>query len=340
MDNKITIKQIAEMAGVSVAAVSFVVNGKKGVSEETRQKILDIIEKTNYTPNVNSQRLILQKSFNIIVALDREELPINNFFYAEIMNSMVHAASKLGYNIVLVTVREKFEGSRLSKTLMQHNADGVIFLGDISREFCEKVERFNVPYVIIDSQKNNPDYHCVRADYLKSSYAAVKYLIDNGHKDIAIIGSDKIPDYFDCNFEGFKKVMEDNHLTVNNDWIQSKAVDTQSCEKCMQNILDQNKKPTGIFCTSDIVAICVMNYLQKKGYQVPGDFSVCSIDDISMSEYHFPSLTTIHIDKKAMGESAVKMLDKLINGEDTPKQVVVSSEYIVERNSVKKVTES
>ncbi|MBE7047730.1 MAG: LacI family transcriptional regulator [Ruminococcaceae bacterium] len=335
MDKKITIKQIAQMAGVSVASVSYVVNGKKGVGEETQKKVMEIIEKTNYTPNVNSQRLILKKSFNLIVALDEKESPINNFFYAEIMNSIVESAAKLRYNIVLITVGDKYEGSRLNTTLLQHNADGIIFLGDIKPKFAEEISKTNTPYVIIDSQKTNPPYPCVRADYKQSSRIGVRHLVENGHKRIALIGSDKVPDYFEWIYEGYIDVLNEESIKIKKEWIQSNAFDAQGSEICIENILMCKERPTAVFCSSDIVAICVMNYLQKRGYSIPQDFSVCSIDDISMSKYHYPALTTIHIDKKAMGEIAVNMLDKLINGEDTDTDISVTSEILVKRNSVK-----
>lgn len=337
MGGKLTIKQIADMAGVSVAAVSYTLNGKKGVGEATRKRILDTIENTNYTPNVNSRRLILQRSFNILLVIDADNSPLDNLFYMEIMSSIVDNGAKYGYNVVLVKLTETFEESGLKNTLLQHNADGIIFLCDISPDFQKSINKIGTPFVVIDSQRTNPPYPSIRADYNIASQCATKYLVENGHTKIAMLGSDNIPEYYMCTFEGYKNVLEEHGIDVKSEWIQSNANNDVAIKNCVQKLLDSDGVPTAIFCSSDFIAVNAMSYLQTLGYILPDDFSVCSIDDITLSRYHFPSLTTVRIDKEAMGKLAVDVLSELINGEETKINVTVPSCELVIRNSVKKI---
>lgn len=331
----VTIKQIAKMAGVSISAVSIVLNGKKGVSEQTRRRILQVIKEMNYTPNVNSRRLILQRSFNIMVVLDEDMSPLANNFYTSVLNALVKRGSDLGYHIVLILNAETFEGSPLSSALSQRNVDGMIFFRDISPELQIPIQKADIPFVVVDSQENEPPYPCIRGDYELSAYAATNYLIGLGHKRIALIGMKRIPNYFMHSFSGYKAAMEEAKLPVQMDWIQSGAHDEHSAGACMAKILQSAELPTAIYCTGDAFAIGVMNHLQDRGYRIPEDFSVMGIDDIAIASCYRPSLTTIRIDMEHMGRMAVELLDQLINHVEVDTNQTVASDRIIERCSVR-----
>ena len=338
MKEKLTIKQIANMAGVSVASVSYALNGQKGINEETRKRILDIVNKTNYTPNVNSKRLILQRSFNILLVIDSEASPFNDFFYVEVINSIVEHCTSVGYHTVLANLKNGFDSSVLKKTLLQHNADGIIFLCDICDSLKSDINKLGTPFVVVDSQKKNPDYPSVYADYSKASYYAVKHLLDNGHKDIAMLDLGAVPEYYALTFEGYKKALTEHGIDLDSDLVKTGISTEEDIYGYLIELENKHKVPTAVFCSSDFVAINVMNCLQKKGYVLPDDFSVCSIDDIILARYHFPSLTTVKIDKVSMGKIAVHMLDRLINKEETETSVEMPSYEIMVRESVKKIT--
>ena len=337
MAKNITIKQIAEIAGVSVSAVSFVLNGKKGVSIDTRERVLKVINENNYTPNVNSRRLILKRSFNILIAIELQNSPFNDFFYSSVMRYIVEYGSAYGYDTVLVPVTDSFSGSRLESALLEHNADGIIFLRDISEELRKNIEKTGIPFVVVDSQKSEPPYPCIRGDYVLASYLSTKHLIENGHKKIAFIGSKQIDDFYKSTYAGFCKAMAEYGLEINSEWVKSSAKDEVSARICMKEIIEAKNKPTAAFCAGDLFAVSAMNYLQTNGYLLPQDFSFSSIDDISLAHYHFPSLTTVHIDDETMAKRAVDMLVKLMNNQETVTDVIVQSDNLIIRNSVKNI---
>lgn len=330
----VTIKQIAELAGVSVPAVSYVLNGKKGVSDETRERVQSIINDLNYTPNVNSRRLILQRSFNLLVCLDTSVSTLDNLFYTEVLNAIVSRAAQLGYNTVLSHDGVNERKDHLLETLSQRNADGIIFLRDIPSSLSQCIQQTGAPFVVLDSHKKEPPYPCIRTDLECSSYVATRHLIAHGHQKIAFIGMDRLPDFYVRSFGGYRRALSEENLPIQLDWIQSDAYDERSAQLCMERLLACQTLPTAVYCAGDIFAIGAMNLLQNRGYRIPEDFSVIGVDDIVLARYYHPALTTVHIDKQRMGALAVEMLDALISGQPTEQTAFIASDMLIERSTV------
>lgn len=337
MSERVTIAKIAQLAGVSVSAVSFVLNGKKGVSDATRARVLEVIRDTNYTPDVNSRRLACNRSFNILVAVENETSPLSNYFYSSVLNYIVEHGTARGYNVVLAMIAQPFSGSRFESTLLQHNADGIVFLHDISDSLQRAVEAIGVPFVVLDSQKSEPPYPCVRGDYVTASYVSTRHLIENGHKKIGFIGSSYIDEFCTATYEGYRRAMAEGDLAICEEWVCTDARDERTAQKCMQALLKASDVPTAVFCAGDLFAVAAMNYLQSNGYVLPHDFSFSSIDDISLARYHYPALTTVRIDDEIMACQAVEILDGLINGHETEVDVVVRSDDLIVRDSVRNI---
>jgi len=202
-----------------------------------------------------------------------------------------------------------------------------------------ELNKIKIPYVVIDSQKANPEYVSVKSDYELSSYVSTKYLIECGHKKIAFIGMSKVPDFYITSFNGYKRAISEHSLSFYPDWIQGDAYDDVSAYNCMKNILSSNEIPTAVFCAGDILAIGAMNCAHDMGYKIPYDISFSSIDNIAAAEYCRPKLTTIDIDKVGMGEKAIELLDAQINNCLSEKVYVVKSDKIIVRDSVRNLNE-
>ncbi len=333
---KLTIKEIAEMAGVSRTTVSFVLNNKHGISEETRKKVIDVIKQTNYIPNVNSRRLILKKSFNINVAVKQNASPFNNLFYMEVTKGIVNKSEEFGYSIVFSNISDSIHSSSLYHAMTQKNTDGIIFLQDVNSSVLQEVERNGIPYVVVDTHRIHPNYICVRGDYELSSYTAVNYLIKKGHRDIAFIGMGAISEFYLSTFNGYKKALSNANISFIPDWVQSDATNEETGYKCMESIIRSSKLPTAVYCAGDILAIGAMKCAKYYNYNIPNDISFFGLDDILLSKYIEPSLSTIRIDEEEMGNKAVDLLVKLINKENCSSYTVVSDK-IIERDSVREI---
>ena len=335
---KNNIKHISELAGVSTTAVSFVLNNRPGVSEKTREKVLRIIEEENFTPNVNSRRLILKRSFNILVIID-PICALDNLFYSTILQAIICRSQALGYSTVVSTYDGPIEDSAVAAAISQKNADGLIFLSDLEDPDLAYLQRVGIPFVVVDSHRKDAPYHCVRGDYARSAQVATEYLIACGHRDIAFESYGNRPEFFAATFSGFQSVMEAHGLAIPERWVLRTAVDADTARAEISRLLASTSLPTAILCACDLFAIVGMNCAQQAGLRVPEDLSFCGIDDIPFAQYATPPLSTIHIPNDRMGERAVEMLHALIIQEPSEQILTIRSDELICRQSVKSQNE-
>jgi len=330
----LTIRDIARMAGVSPTAVSFVLNNKKGVSDETRLKIQEIIQSTGFTPNVHTRRLNLKKSFNVTLGIKQNVSAITNIFYLEILLSILDESKYYEYNIVLSDITDTQSEKRLLSNIRNNDTDGIIFIQDPSPYLITETQQTSKPFIIVDTQDVNCPHTTVRVDYAEAARVSVEYLISKGHRSIAFFGMEVHPSFYLNAFNGYKQALEDADLSFMPNWIQPSAYDEQSSYECMKTILNGASIPTAIFCSSDMFAFGSMKCANDKGYKIPDDISFIGIDDVMLSKYSQPALTTLSIDEDLMGRSAMRLIDIMIHGEPY-ESIVLSSTTIIERDSVK-----
>lgn len=335
---RLTIKDIAKMSGFSPTVVSFVINNKPGVSDKTRKKVRQILEETNFRPSLNSRRLILKKSFNISIIIRKDSSPFNNLFYFEIAQGLLEKSKEYGYNIVFTDIPAFEQEVKLPDIIEQKDTDGVIFFQDTDTAVLNEIENLEVPYVVIDAHPGNDPYTCVRADYEKSAYTATNHLIEKGHNKIAFICSSYIPNFYTQVFLGYKKALNSYNISIPLSWLQMDAIDDEaSAYDRMERILNTEEKPTAVFCATDMFAVSAIRCAKDNGYRVPDDISFIGIDDIMLSRYIEPRLTTIRIDKTMMGSLAMELLVKKIDGKKV-ESITVMSDNIIIRDSVRDIT--
>ena len=334
----VTIKEVAKIAGVSPSAVSFVLNNRKGVSEATRIKILDIINETEFTPNRSSRRLSLKKSFNICLAINNASSPFVDLFYYDVTRGIVDASSLYDYNLILSQLNFKENSkSNVPLSIRNKDADGVIFLQDTPESILKETAAMQVPFILVDAEpKSNGNYTSVNLDSEWSCQVATNYLIRKGHRDIGFITSSYLPRYCKQTVRGFTKAMTDNRLKVRESWVFTEAEDEKTAYRGMAKILKKKGRPTAMVCAGDRYAIGAIRYVQDRGLSVPGDISFIGMDNIILSSYITPPLTTISFNAFEMGKTAFELLMKKISGE-TVRSIVFPSESIVERSSVRKL---
>lgn len=335
MNQKITIADIARLAGVSQSAVSIVMNNRPGVSEQTREKILQIIRENNYIPNVNSRKLSTNKSFNIFIAVDTEYASFEDAFYNSALMGIIERCMENGYNAVLVDLTRDTTGNILLRAVNQKNVDGVIFLQSIRDVFLEVCVSVQLPFVVLDAHELIKDIPSVRCDYKEATERAVHYLLENGHKQIALFGIGEIPAFFRETCAGYLNALSSYGLITEDAFAYSVLPTSDSVEHALDTLLSY-QTPDAIFCTGDLIAIYVIQCLNRRGFRVPEKISVMAMDNINASMLCTPTLTTIDIDKKKMGTEAVSMLLQLINhdvSEQYPYCLLPAGEIII-RESV------
>jgi len=331
---KLTIKEIAEMAGVSKASVSYVMNGKGKVSENTRSKILEIMKDTSYVPNKTGRKLRTRKNFMITVAFPAEASPFENLFYLDITKAVMEKCREAGYSLSICSLSGDSE--QIPQELLGGNTDGVIFFQSISPAILEELERQKVPFVIADAYSADPRHVTVTTDNEFFTETALKYLKVKGHGETALITSRYLPEFYSQIYGAYKREILEVTPDIPAEWVQTGAIDEYSAYECMGRIIDSGRIPSAVFCAGDIFAAGAMKCAAERGYKIPDDISFMGLDDILISNYVVPPLTTIRIDKKEMGDISIELLFKMIRGE-TAESVRIKKCELIERKSVKEI---
>ena len=334
MGKNLTINDIAKLANVSKTTVSFVLNNKEGVNKQTRQKVLSIIEQTNYKPTINSKRLYYHKSFTVAVVCDKQAPIFDNVFYYGIMSALLKRCMHYNYSLTYSEYSLIDNELTLPDNIIGKDVDGLIFLKDIPLALITKLQILDIPFVIIDDHSDDNSLYTVKIDCNLAAYTAANYLIQQGHKKIGFIGNMNLPALYTQILTGYQRALREAGLPFVLSWFFDKIQNRETVEKYISEMLQLEELPTAIFCMEDFLAIELIRYLQKCKLNVPDDISVIAIDDIFLSNQIYPGLTTIAVDKEKMGTSAIDILMNLINKKET-QSITVSSNEIVIRESVK-----
>ncbi|MFC5404971.1 LacI family DNA-binding transcriptional regulator [Cohnella soli] len=308
---RVTIRDVSEKAGVSTAAVSYVLNGREGkVSSETVAKVRKAVEELNYIPDFSARSLANNKSKLIGVVIpqteERKQLLLQNPFYSELVCGIEARLRQSGYHMILSGV-EKGEG--YLDTSMQRNLDGAIITGIYQESFYEDLKKVRMPIVLIDSYINDSYFDSVGIDDELGGYMATKHLIDNGHTNIALVtGLIRKDGVVEKRFLGYKRALKEAGLFYNPDYVFEHSVTYEYGREAGKLIASKQMEITAAFATSDLMAMGVMQGVRDEGREVPTHISVIGFDDISVARISTPPLTTIRQDAVAKGIMAAERL--------------------------------
>lgn len=340
---RVTIKEVAKMAGVSPAAVSLAMNGKPGISEETRSRILKIVKQMEFTPNQSSRRLLFNRTGNIAVLMDRNSSLLDQSFYSELNNHILRECERRQYNVIYcIATMDENSAVVLPNVIRSRDVDGIIVMGYLDPRIVQKTRSCGCPVVIVDNYMPEPDICNVVFDYYQAAVMAMEYLVSNGHTAIGYVGSDigGLLKYFSQQtFTGYRDVMEKYNLSVPAAWIQLGVTDEHTAHDEMDKMLKSNALPTAVFCSGDIYAIGVVRSIREHGLRVPEDVSVIGIDDILLSQYIEPALTTIRVDRKSLAEIAVSELVNGIEYGTKNGRIICDTGTLIERKSVRNLVQ-
>lgn len=339
---KVTIRDVAKKVGVSTSAVSYVINGVEGkVSKEKADLIQSAIKELNFVPNMSAATLVNKKSKLIGVIIPQTEgshRPIlENPFYSEIVSGIEAKARELGYHILL-------SGADMGKTYlnitMQRNLDAAIIMGIYKEEFYADLKKVNIPIVLIDSYINDPYFCKIGVDDEYGGYLATKYLIERGHKNIALVtGTIREDGVVEKRFLGYKRALKESNLFYNSSYVLESSVSYKTGLESGRFIAKELTDVTAVFATADLIAFGLIKGIMESGKRVPDDISVIGFDDIFVSEIFIPPLTTIKQSITQKGVMAVQMLINLIEGKKNTEKEIILPVNVVERETVKSLEE-
>ena len=335
--SNLTIRDIARMAGVSTTAVSFVLNDRPGVSEATRQKVREIIDRTGFTPNVHTRRLILGKSFTIHVVLRKYSYSLFNQFALETLSGIFAESKALGYSIMFTFAEEDMDSHQIIDSVRSKDCDGVILYQISDPNLISLLQQEHIPFVCVDAHiARDSVLPMVEVDYFDAAYQATRYLYDCGHREIGFIGPDTPAEYYVNTFGGYTAALKDAGLVCNPAWLLEISFSAQSAQSAIDRILQADRLPTAFLCAGDSFAIDTIHSAKAKGLRIPEDISIMSLDDLLVSRYLDPPLSSMTFDKEDLGKKAMQLLYRIMSG-DSHEPVNLVKTTPVERKSVKKI---
>ena len=339
MKDKVTIRDVAAAAGVSVATVSYVLNGKKKVSEQTKQDVLDTIEKMGYVMDLNARGLTVKSTRLIGVVVPQTEpgstLMFRNNFYSEILGSIEYQARQNGYHILISATDVTEDYLNL---IRERNLDGVIIIGTYQNEFLYKLHELDIPVVLVDSYCKYDWFHEIRIDDEKASYLAAKYVLEAGHQKIALVtGFLKDDGVMQKRLQGYRTALEEAGISYCPEYVIERNVDYDSGVSAAEEIVRKKMDVTAVVATADIFAIGLIKGFYEAGVRVPEDISIIGFDDLDITAYLTPGLTTVKQFISRKGERAVELLLQNLTNRSMKKVEEILPVKLVERASVKRL---
>ncbi|MBO1005115.1 LacI family DNA-binding transcriptional regulator [Pseudogracilibacillus auburnensis] len=301
-----TIKKIAELAGVSSATVSKVLNSKGRYSEETRKKVLELVEKYDYRPNAVAKSLRTRKSKTIgIIVPD-----ITNEFFAKIVLAIENYCNPLGYSVFICNSDENEEKElHYFKELELKGVDGLIYLSGNDRLFKE---RTHMPIVCIDRKPNLDHIAVVTSDNYHGGYLAGNELLQNDCERILLIRDYRTTFTTEERVSGFIQAMKEGNVEVDERHTVPVEVGIDQSRVAVASLMEQGKFDfDGIFATTDWLAFGALLALREHGINVPNDVKLIGYDDISLAKY--TELSSIYQDTEKLGARAAEQLLKMFD---------------------------
>ncbi|TQJ75662.1 LacI family DNA-binding transcriptional regulator [Streptomyces sp. SLBN-31] len=318
MAKGVTLRDVAELAGVSSRTVSNVVNGYAPVAEATRLRVQQAVDKLGYRPNVLARNLAAGRSGQIAVVVPYLDTP----YFAELLQGIIRAARVQGYNVLIDQTdgdaeHEKLFLSRGSQHLL---FDGVIFspLGLAQSDLTERDP--SLPLVVLGERVSDGSFDHIGIDDVAASLEATEHLLGLGRRHVAAIGDQpyRTGEAAQLRTRGYWLAHERAGLPVREELVVSTPrFNRADGATAMAHLLDLEEPPDAVFCYSDLVALGALHTLASRGLRVPEDVAVVGYDDIEDGRYSNPSVTTVSPDKKVIAETAVERLLKRI-GSSTP----------------------
>lgn len=332
-----TVREIAALAGVSPAAVSLVINNKKGVSAETRRRIQSVMEECGYSPMPSGKK---SQRFRLMVIKYRAHgtaLEENQGFIASIIDRIESECRRFAFDLIMCNCEARTAEETIRK-LMENPPDGVIMIAtELRQEAYDLLKLFTVPLVVLDNNIPVKGIDSVVMANRELTANLVRYLYDLGHREIFYYKFAQPVNNCDERYEGYLEELRYLGLNVPDPVLLKPTVDG-AFEDIRRMIKSGEYVPHGaVVADNDTVAIGAIKAIREAGYSIPEDVSIVGFDDIPFSAVTMPALTTMRISRSQMGTLAVDLMRKRISNPDWPGMQMLIGGKLIERNSTRPV---
>ena len=342
-------EELAKLAGVSKGAVSLALNGKPGVGQDTRERILRLAQELGYTgkgrsspaePNGKSLRFLVFTNAGLV-----HEEYYQQPFFRELIHHIEERCRISGYSLIFSAIEEASYDQGI-RTLMEERTSGVILLGtNLGASRIADIADKLPDLVVLDTCFDALPVRFVEINNFMGAYQAGTYLAELGHQRIGYIASEERIHNFDERKRGFLSAMAEHELELSRGSILAVPPTMISSQgplrEQLQHLMNSGQPfPTAFFCECDYIAISAMKALGELGFSIPDDVSVIGFDNIKESLILAPELTTVHVEKEWMAEWAVDLLTSSLHKSSKVTAKVKVDTRFIERSSCRRLTAS
>ncbi len=338
---KITIAYIARESGVSSTTVSLVLRDKPGISSQTRQRVFAKAQSLGYLSQLAPLPASTEvDTIGLLVKVRPDDLAATNSFYAPILAGIEAVCRRQQINLIYANlpVDEQNVPLELPRLLTEQQINGLILIGmRFKAQFTSILSKATVPYLFVDSYAIDIVVDSVEIANTLGMYEATHFLIQKGHRRIALVGSS--PDAFPSIQErraGYRQAMQESDLEP---LFVDCSLHEDSATATATAFLRSDPRVTAIIGSNDMVAIAVMRVAQKLGYRIPEDLSIVGFDNIATTKHTTPALTTVRVDKMGMGRLAAQLLLNRIEYPTSSYVKMVIQPSLIERQSVQSIAQ-
>lgn len=333
---KLTIADVAKKANVSVATVSRVMNGNYPVKEETKKRVLEVIEELKYIPNMQARELTRQKSSTIGVVVPS----INNMFFPEVISGIQNILKLNSQSLVLVcSENDKKEEQTCINNLLSRNVSGIIVIDpnteNIKSKFYNNISK-QTPIVFVNGHSVSANISSVSNDEAMGASIALNHLLKCNHKDILFVrGKDSYS--YDIKEKAYKETMTAlNNFKPENIINIGNGNSSETVDNTLNIFIDvlKTSSATAVFACNDLMAVGVLNACKKLNLEIPAKLSIIGFDNIDLSKFIEPKLTTIDQNMFLLGTNAATLLLEKIDSNNSLSKRIILINSLVERDTV------
>ncbi len=336
----VSIKEVARLAGVSIATVSRCINNPEKVSERTRLKVQEAIRETGYSPNTLAQSFRRGRTNLVMVVVPL----VGDPFFTDVMRGIRTAAKAKGYSVLIEeTQLNTMTADEIGAMLVSKQTDGMILLASMSpfgTELLSAKSRRRLP-IVTGFETVSADlagFPGVHIDNVAAAKEATNYLITQGHRRIGMIYGQASSLLTKDREFGYRAAMKQAKLAIEEGWVVEGQLTIDGARRATRELVNLTHRPTAIFCATDEMAIGCLHEIKRAGLSVPGDISVIGFDDIRYAEVVDPPLTTISQPAEEIGERVMYRLCREIeDGTTSSSDAEIVPHKLVVRQSVRAI---
>lgn len=331
---KVTLKDVAEYCGVSPMTVSRILNNQGLVAKETAARIRKAVRQLNYTPNLVAKSLRMNKTHTFgLVMSDGTHL-----LFGRLIHSIMEAATEVGYSVLTANTNRNPELEQRSiNLLLDKRIDGLILCAPytVNDEELERMRDMGIPVVVIMRYGDFPA-DCIASDNDEASYDMVRYLIDNGIRDIYFLNLPKEHPNGRERWLGCRRAMRDNGLPCSKDRVFHVTPGTWGGYEFMKGLIERGLRRGAFVCGCDTIAVGGIKAALEAGIDIPGDMQFCGFDDIDLLDFLNVPLTTMRQRVEEMGRESVRLLVERQGGgawKSEPARLRLPCDLVVRRST-------